>query len=891
VPLVIGTRLGPYEILSPLGSGGMGEVYRARDHKLGRDVAIKVLTPAFTADSERVKRFEREARTLASLNHPHIGAIYGLEDANDVPALVLELVEGPTLAERLARGPVPIAEALSIARQIAEALEAAHERGIVHRDLKPPNIKVTSNGNVKVLDFGLATEATAAEGGLSQLGTATNATLAGVILGTAAYMSPEQARGQPVDRRTDIWAFGCVLYEMLTGRPAFGGQTVTDILAAIVERQPDWKALPSATSPAIRRLLERCLEKDVKRRLRDVGDARIEIDDALGRGASRSASTGTRGFGRALRWVAGIAVAGVFVAGVTGWLWRSRDRGAVSRPPIRMNFRQVTSQAGIEWFPSLSPDGKWVVYAGEGTGNRDIYLQSVTGQTPINLTADSQDDDDQPAFSPDGERIAFRSNREGGGIFVMGRTGESVRRVTRTGFKPTWSPDGSQLAFTTENVELNPQNTQGQSELWIVNVTSGEQKRLSAGDAVLASWSPHGHRIAYTQRLGGGRQRDMRDIWTISSTTGESRPVTQDPANDWSPVWSPDGRFLYFASDRGGSMNLWRVAIDEVTGSPRGEPEPITTPAPFVAHPTISGDGARIAYTSVLQTRNIQRLVLDQTTGTTTGEPTWLTTGSRSWSNPDPSPDGQWVAFYSNLQSEENLYVVRTDGTGLRQVTNEPAIIDRVPRWSPDGKWIAYFSNNRSATYQLWKIRPDGSGHQQLTEASHDVRYPIWAPDGSRMAVTEIGKTADAGQVYIFDPNRSWKQQTPQPLPLLQDPRVLFLVNSWSHDGERLVGQAGLATQGIVTYSLRSGTFDRMTDFGEFPVWLADSRHVLFVSGGKDFFVLDTRSRKVQKVFSVKRDVIGPPQLSRDGREAYFSRRVIEADIWVLTLDNGNAGK
>jgi Tol biopolymer transport system component len=517
---------------------------------------------------------------------------------------------------------------------------------------------------------------------------------------------------------------------------------------------------------------------------------------------------------------------------------------------------------------------------------RRLLNVSVTGQTPINLTVDSQEDDDQPAFSPDGERIAFRSNREGGGIFVMGRTGESVRRITRTGFKPIWSPDGSKLAFTTENVELTPQNTKGQSELWIVNVTSGEQTRLNAGDAVLASWSPQSHRIAYTQRLGDGRQRD---IWTVSSTTREPRAVTNDPANDWSPVWSPDGKLLYFTSDRGGSMNLWRVAIDEVSGRTRSKPEPITTPAPFVAHPTISWDGSRIAYTSVLQTRNIQRLTLDQATGIPIGEPTWLTTGSRSWSNPDPSPDGQWVAFYSNLQSEENIYVVRTDGTGLRQVTNEPAIIDRVPRWSPNGNWIAYFSNNRSATYQVWKIRPDGSGLQQLTEASDDVRYPIWAPNGSRMAVTVIGKTADAGQVYIFDPIRPWTQQKPELLPQLQDPRVLFLVNSWSHDGERLVGQAGLATRGIVTYSLRSGTFDRMTDFGEFPVWLADSRHVLFVSGGKDFFVLDTRSRKVQKAFSVQRDVIGPPQLSRDGREAYFSRRVIEADIWLL--DTGTPGK
>jgi Tol biopolymer transport system component len=462
----------------------------------------------------------------------------------------------------------------------------------------------------------------------------------------------------------------------------------------------------------------------------------------------------------------------------------------------------------------------------------------------------------------------------------MGRTGESVRRITRAGFKPTWSPDGSFLAYTTENVELNPLNTQGQSELWIVNVASGETKRMRAGDAVLASWSPHGHRIAHTRRLGDGRQRD---IWTTSSTTGESAPVTTDTANDWGPAWSPDGRYLYFASDRGGSMNLWRVAIDEQTGKARGAPEPVTTPAPFLAHVTFSRDGSRLAYSSVAQTRNVQKLAFDPKAGTPIGEPAWVTSGSRLWANPDPSPDGQWVAFYSSAPNE-TLYVARPDGSGVRQMTSAATVIDRVPRWSPDSKWIAYFSN-RSGTYQVWKIRPDGSERQQLTEAGDDVRYPTWSPDGLRMAVSVIGKTAAEGQVYIFDPNRLWKEQTPQALPALQNPRTLFIVNSWSPDGERLVGQAGSNPQGIVTYSLRSGVFDRLTDFGEFPVWFPDSRHVLFVSGGRDFYVLDTRARSTRKVFSVERDVLGPPQLSRDGREAYFSRRVTEGDLWLLTFE------
>ncbi len=282
-----GTRLGPYQILAPLGAGGMGEVYRARDTKLGRDVALKVLPLAFAADPERLARFRREAQVLASLNHPGIAAIYGLEESDGVLALVMELVEGPTLAERIAQGPVPLQEALPIARQIAEALEYAHERGVVHRDLKPANVKITGEGTAKVLDFGLA-KALDPQESASSLNLANSPTMgiaptqAGMILGTAAYMSPEQAKGRPADRRADIWAFGCVLYEMLTGDKAFNGEAISEILAAVMLKEPDWARLPSDSPPTVKRLLRRCLDKDPKRRLRDIGEARIAIEEYLG---------------------------------------------------------------------------------------------------------------------------------------------------------------------------------------------------------------------------------------------------------------------------------------------------------------------------------------------------------------------------------------------------------------------------------------------------------------------------------------------------------------------------------------------------------------------------------------------------------------------------------
>ena len=332
--LKAGVRLGSYEIVGELGAGGMGEVYRARDSRLGREVAIKVVPDAFRSDPERLARFEREARVLAMLNHPHVGAIYGLEESDPltspgqaaVRVIVLELVEGETLAERLAVGPLPIQNALTVAYQIADALEAAHEKGIVHRDLKPGNIKITPDGTVKVLDFGLAKVGRRRRSGtgMGRSRRRTTGTRDGVILGTAAYMSPEQARGQAVDKRTDIWAFGCVLYEMLTGRQAFAGETVSDTIAAILEREPEWNALPDTTPAAVRRLLQRCLEKDPRHRVRDIGDARIELDDAL-QGRATGVPVARRARRERMAWIslAAVSLAAVLAVGSGLYLRRA----------------------------------------------------------------------------------------------------------------------------------------------------------------------------------------------------------------------------------------------------------------------------------------------------------------------------------------------------------------------------------------------------------------------------------------------------------------------------------------------------------------------------------------------------------------------------------------
>ena len=407
--LTSGTRLGAYEIRSTLGAGGMGEVYRALDGRLNREVAIKVLLPSVADDPDRLARFSREAQVLASLNHPNIAHIHGLEEADGVRALVMELVEGPTLADRIARGPIPVDEAVLIAKQIAEGLEAAHEQGIIHRDLKPANIKVRADSTVKLLDFGLAKaiETTSGSGATAMNSPTIPATEAGVIMGTAAYMSPEQARGAVVDRRADIWAFGCVLYEMLTGRTAFARDSMTDTLAAITRDEPDAAAL-STLPPAIAALVQRCLKKSARERLRDIGEARIILsspDITLSAPGVPSAAGSSR-MAAPRRRVMTLVSAGILIAALSGVVnWSLARRGIVAPTPapvLAPTLAQVTMDAGLTLDPAVSPTGTLLVYASDrGGAGLDIWVQPLPSGDPVQITHDDEDDR-EPSFSPDG---------------------------------------------------------------------------------------------------------------------------------------------------------------------------------------------------------------------------------------------------------------------------------------------------------------------------------------------------------------------------------------------------------------------------------------------------------------------------------------------------------
>lgn len=866
--------LGHYRLLSLLGSGGMGEVYLAEDLNLRRKVAVKMLPEHMSQDSDGLRRFEMEAKMASALNDPHIITIYEIGWEDERPYIVTEFVPGMTLREVMEDG-IPLPAALGIVSQIASALAAAHSHGIIHRDLKPENIMVRPDGIIKVLDFGLAKLGKqGVDGGNRQHGGFD--TEPGKVVGTIHYMSPEQALRKPVDHRTDIFSLGIILYELTSGQRPFQGDSDAAIYDAILHRPAVPLSKLSRNVPfQLDRVIEKALAKDPEKRYQGVSQMKDDLDTLRGShfwSSVRHVAESLLPVALRSPLLTGAAVAILFIAGL---VFHQSEQAVVPSPTFStrdVTFTPVTTRPGQELYPVLLPNGRGLLYAAESDGVWNVYLKKHR-EDAVNLTGHLEGGASHPALSPQGDRIAFWSPLKGG-IHTMNLTSGEVHQLVGSGYNPAWSPDGSEIAFAKGYFGHPGDRSVYPSSLWVVEVGSGKKRLITRSDAVQPHWSPHGHRIAYWGLQKGGQ----RDIWTIAAH-GEGQPilVTDDAAIDWNPVWSSDGCYLYFLSNRAGSMNLWRTRIDERTGQSLSAPEPLTLPTEAGGYISFSRDGRQMVYVHETNRTGLYEFDFDLQRNEIRGRPRQIRGGAVIITNPDISPDRRWFVFDSIGASQEDLYLISRDGSSMRRLTDD-IFKDRAPRWHPEGNRILFFSD-RSGRYELWVIRTDGSGLTQISATEGPAaQVSIWSPDGGR-----ILESLQSGPPLLLSGDRLRQSRS---LPSDEDSPLppTFLVWSWSRDGRRVAGFG----EGIYTYDFERARYEKLTDDGTRPVWLPDSRHLLFFVKDR-LHLLDSETRFVREILSVAPMDFQSLGASDDGQVVFAALSSTESDIWMASTGVFNA--
>jgi len=815
----------------------MGVVYQARDLRLDRLVALKVLPPELTRDEEAKARFMQEAKAASALDHPNICTVYEIDETPDGQLfIVLGYYAGETLKKLIDRGPLPLDDALEIAAQIAQGLQKAHGAGIVHRDIKPANVMFTTDGVVKIVDFGLA-----------KLVGATALTRPGTALGTVAYMSPEQTRGAEVDARTDLWSLGVVLYEMVAGRPPFGGDSAAAMATAIQQQAPTpLTALRTGVPMELDRVVARALARDRNERFQTAADVVAELR-RLRRASDPEAVTSTLASGdaaRALRsrrtvWaLASVGAAGAMAAAL---LW-PRDAASPGVPRF-VNPIQVTNAIGVEDYPTWSPDGQTLAYAATQSadlvsGNWDIWVTQVGGGPPVNRTADHQGDDRYPAWSPDGTQIAFWSSREGGGYFTMSALGGVPRKIIDTpavrgdfAGRPAWSPKGAEIA--------GPVGATEGRRITITSLSSGESKTLDVppgvGNALDLTWAPQGDRLALVD--GANLSVQVTRILTFAPGAQDATAITDGGTSAWSPSWSADGRTLYFAQNRAGSMDLWQQPLTR-SGAPDGAASALTTGLD-VRQAAFSPDGRRLAYSKGRRVGNVWRVPIRRDRPATWADAEQVTFDHAFIEFIDASPDGTRLLVSSDRSGNQDLWMLPVAGGESRQVTTHLAH-DWNPRWSPDGQSVAYYSN-RSGSREIWVESLAGGPARQVSRIGQYSVWPVWSPDGRRIAFAS-GNGGIVDYKLWLVPAEGGEARSLSPSGDHRDPE-------WSPDGTRIY------LMGIGT---RAGTIWEMS-----------------ADGSRERPVTDLRG---------KRGYLESLSLATDGRYLYFTWGEDLSDIWVMDV-------
>jgi len=840
--LTSGTHLGPYEILSAIGAGGMGEVYRAHDSKLGRDVAIKVLPEAFARDAERMARFQREAKVLASLSHPNIATIYGLEDSGSTGALVMELVEGPTLADRIKAGPIPVDEAVRIAKQIADALEYAHERGIIHRDLKPANVKVTNDDAVKVLDFGLAK---ALESDIASIDISTSptisrmATMQGVLLGTAAYMSPEQAKAKSVDRRADIWAFGCVLYEMLTGKMAFTGESVTDTLAAVIKEEPDWSLLPPATPIQIRVLMQRCLQKDPKQRLQAIGDARISLDEVIS-GAPDPALAGAAGISaplwrRALPWA--IATLLLVTLGPVAFI-HFRQSPAAPLKPVRFHIQLPEKTTfSVSGNFALSPDGQKLAFTAIGSdGVQRLWVRFFDSLEARPLSGADLGNTPTPPFfwSPDSRFIAFDAGAKLEKIDISGGPAQLLCSVPAGGaVGGSWNRDGVIIFAAAPGPVMR------------VSADGGTATAVTAIDPARGELTD-----TFPIFLPDGRNFMFNRIATTDETGVYVGSLDAKPEEQLQKrLRSGGGSFYVPSSDAGSGYLLSRVngailaqPFDAARMEPIGEPVALNE-QPSIVSFSASSTGVLAYYTGIQ--------VLSNPTGLSRGQLTWFDRQGKAigvlgdtglYRSLSLSPDGKRLAFerVDPQTGVRNIWLYEF-ARGVTTRFTFGTIWDSDPAWSPDGSQIA-FSSLGSGSLDLFVKASNLSGTSQLLFKSNGYKLPTsWSPDG-RLLLYEIEfpQGVTQGSRHIWAVPLSSGRPDGQPIPVVVD-KFGESHSRFSPDGHWVAYQSdesGIDEVYVQRFDVSAGAASSSSagkwqvskGGGSSPLWRGDGKELFYIS-------------------------------------------------------------